>query len=200
MSILSNWVFWVVIFAIIFILAVIGYITESRKKEKKAPVELKTEAIPAAAPTPPVDNSNVLSPVDSGAVLNLDNGTWNNNQPVENVAVQSGLADDWSVMPEVSNSNVQNMDASQSGVPFPASETPVVEPAPVAEPVVETPAVEPAPVAEPVVETPAVEPAPVAEPVVETPVVEATPVVEPASEAPVVEAAPTEQSDTDIWK
>ena len=191
MGFLSNWIFLVILFAIIFVLALIGYITESRKKEKVAPVELKAEAIPAAnpAPAPAADNSNVLSPVDPGAVLNLDNGTWNNSGSVDNnnVTVQSQPADDWSVMPAVDNS-------AQASVPFPVAEpvveAPVVEAAPVAEPVVETPAVEAAPVAEPVVEAPVVEAAPVAEPVVEAPVVEAAPVAEPVVEAPVVEAAP----------
>ena len=145
MNFLSNWIFWVIILAIIFLLAIVGYLTESRKKNKKESSEVKPEVQPAeptVQPAPTVDNSNVVSPVNPGAVLNLDNGTWNNSVPAEPVVEQTTSTDDWSVMPEV---------------------------APVAEPVQVTP--EAAPVAEPVQVTP--EAAPVAEPVQVTPEVTA---------------------------
>ena len=35
MEIFSNWMFWVVLAAIIFILAIIGYLTDGLKKAKK---------------------------------------------------------------------------------------------------------------------------------------------------------------------
>ena len=36
MNILTNWVFWIIIAAIVFVLAIIGYLSESKKKNKKA--------------------------------------------------------------------------------------------------------------------------------------------------------------------
>lgn len=46
MEIFSNWIFWVILASIVFVLALIGYLTESMKKSNKDDKK-DTEAIPA---------------------------------------------------------------------------------------------------------------------------------------------------------
>ena len=76
MEIFSNWIFWVILASIVFVLALIGYLTESMKKsnkddkkdtEAKDDNQVNTEATPAQ------------------------------EEPV----VTETLADDWMTMPEV---------------------------------------------------------------------------------------------------
>lgn len=78
MEIFSNWIFWVVLASIVFVLALIGYLTESMKKAKK---EDKKEE------KPEVNEVEV-----------------NNVQPVqpEPVVTETNVpTDDWMAMPEV---------------------------------------------------------------------------------------------------
>lgn len=75
MEIFSNWVFWVVLASIVFVLALIGYLTESMKKPKKE------------------ENAEKEEPMkEEPTVLN------SNEQPTEPVT------NDWMTMPPVSNS------------------------------------------------------------------------------------------------
>ena len=173
MNILTNWIFWVIIAAIVFVLALIGYLAESRKKNKK--LEESNTSADGVSATPNVEST-----------------------PASNNEVQSAPvnATDFNVMPEVnsttvsqpseiiSNSNIDStvFDASSS-IETPAA--PVAEQTIVQEsaPVVETPV---APVSAPVVEQTTVqESVPVVEtpaaPVVETPVAPVEPTIEPAS-------------------
>lgn len=173
MNILTNWIFWVIIAAIVFVLALIGYLAESRKKNKK--LEESNTSADGVSATPNVEST-----------------------PASNNEVQSAPvnATDFNVMPEVnsttvsqpseiiSNSNIDStvFDASSS-IETPAA--PVAEQTTVQEsaPVVETPV---APVSAPVVEQTTVqESVPVVEtpaaPVVETPVAPVEPTIEPAS-------------------
>lgn len=74
MEIFSNWIFWVVLASIVFVLFLIGYLTESMKKDKKDDKK-KEES---------TNVPDVSTPVTS--------------EPAEvNVAAQN---DDWTVMPK----------------------------------------------------------------------------------------------------
>lgn len=44
MELFSNWMFWVILAAILFILAIIGYLSESKKKSKKKEVSNETSS------------------------------------------------------------------------------------------------------------------------------------------------------------
>lgn len=78
MEIFSNWIFWVVLASIVFVLALIGYLTESMKKDKK---EDKKEEEPAM-------ESEVNTPVTP--------------EPSEvNIPAKD---DDWTTMPKVDSS------------------------------------------------------------------------------------------------
>ena len=89
MDIFSNWIFWVVLAAILFILAIIGYLSESRKRSKKKE-ENKNE-------TSINDNPNVVASTTTDAVSAVKN-------------------DDWTTMPEVSVAplNVENNAQTQA--------------------------------------------------------------------------------------
>ena len=77
MEILSSWIFWVILASIVFVLALIGYLTESMKKSKK-------------------DEKKDTEVKD-------DNEVNNNVTPVsEEPVVTEVKADDWMTMPEVS--------------------------------------------------------------------------------------------------
>ena len=192
MNILTNWIFWVIIAAIVFVLALIGYLAESRKKNKK--LEESNTSADGVSATPNVEST-----------------------PASNNEVQSApvTATDFNVMPEVNSTTVSQpseiiSNSNLDSTVFDASSSIETPAAPVAEqtivqesaPVVETPvAPVSAPVAEqttvqesaPVVETPV---APVSAPVVEqTTVQESVPVVEtpaaPVVETPVAPVEPT---------
>ena len=78
MEIFSNWIFWVVLASIVFVLALIGYLTESMKKDKK---EDKKKEEPDVVP-------EVTAPVTP--------------EPSEvNIPAQN---DDWTTMPKVDSS------------------------------------------------------------------------------------------------
>ena len=46
MEIFSNWIFWVILASIVFVLALIGYLTESMKKTKEEKKEEPKEEEP----------------------------------------------------------------------------------------------------------------------------------------------------------
>ena len=77
MEILSSWIFWVILASIVFVLALIGYLTESMKKSKK-------------------DEKKDTDVKDVNEVNN--NVTPVSEEPV----VTEVKADDWMTMPEVS--------------------------------------------------------------------------------------------------
>lgn len=77
MEILSSWIFWVILASIVFVLALIGYLTESMKKSKK-------------------DEKKDTDVKDVNEVNN--NVTPASEEPV----VTEVKADDWMTMPEVS--------------------------------------------------------------------------------------------------
>lgn len=76
MEIFSNWVFWVILASIIFVLALIGYLTESMKKPNKTDENKEDDK-----------NDNK---VDTNVV----------STPAE-PAVTETPADDWTTMPEI---------------------------------------------------------------------------------------------------
>lgn len=78
MEIFSNWIFWVVLASIVFVLALIGYLTESMKKPKKEDKEEKNEE-----PVEPVLEEPKAEDVKPEPVVN------------------EVKADDWMTMPEV---------------------------------------------------------------------------------------------------
>lgn len=105
-AILTNWMFWILLIAIIFILALIGYLTENRKKNEEKKVDsnvLSESQKEQVSVDSAVDNNNVVTPLNSNATLNLDNGTWSNQKPLETSSVQPDLNSDWSEMPQVNN-------------------------------------------------------------------------------------------------
>ena len=75
MEILSNWVFWVILASIVFVLALIGYLTESMKKPKKDEEKKDTDSNEVNTDAIPVQEEPVVTEVK---------------------------ADDWMTMPEVS--------------------------------------------------------------------------------------------------
>ena len=132
MNIFTNWIFWVIVAAIVFVLAIIGYLSESKKKNKKA-LESDSSA----------NETNVVSNVD------VTSAKINETQPT----LASSINDsDFNVMPEINSVTVSqpsqtisnsSLDSSVFGVPS-TLETPVAAPAEIA-PVVETPvSIEPA--------------------------------------------------------
>ena len=78
MEIFSNWIFWVVLASIVFVLALIGYLTESMKKDKKEDKKKEEpDVVPevTASVTPETNEVNI---------------------PAQN--------DDWTTMPKVDSS------------------------------------------------------------------------------------------------
>lgn len=78
MEIFSNWIFWVVLASIVFVLALIGYLTESMKKDKKEDKKKEEPAMESEVNTP-------VTPEPSEV-----------NIPAQN--------DDWTTMPKVDSS------------------------------------------------------------------------------------------------
>ena len=78
MDIFSDWVFWVIVAAIVFIMALIGYLAEGTSLAKKKKNEAK----------PNEDNKSVDN-LENTNIVNNNQGTINN---------------DWTVLPETSDS------------------------------------------------------------------------------------------------
>lgn len=108
MEIFSNYMFWVVLAAIVFIFAMIGFLAENSKKKhekgekkKKVNEDIKTEAI----------NQNITEGLE-GNTLNLNSVPQTEPQnPVDN----------FSTMPDVPAQNVQ-----ENTINTPATEQPAV--------------------------------------------------------------------------
>lgn len=100
MEMFSNWIFWVVLCSIIFVFALIGFLSENSKKKK----EKKKETSEVKTSEEAINTS--ITDVPEGSTLNLDNGTWNNQVTIESNKVSS---DDFSKLPEV---NVQSIGGS----------------------------------------------------------------------------------------
>lgn len=179
MDILSDWRFWVIIAAILFILALIGFLTDGLRKSKKEKEEVKQPEKPEEGNVQPVAPAEPVTPVETAV----------NN--------------DWTSMPEVKPLEEVKVDTLETPVENVAEstvETPLFEmPTEVKS--------EEAPVVEQSLETP-VETVPTLDETttfVETPSV-GTPEVKPEEVAgvqPTVQAS-TEQStenpvETDIW-
>ena len=97
MEIFSNWIFWVVLASIVFVLALIGYLTESMKKPKKEDKEEKNEE--AVEPVLMETKTEDVKP-----------------EPVVNEV----KTDDWMTMPEVNKpleevkvSNIQDVGVNE---------------------------------------------------------------------------------------
>ena len=181
MSILTNWIFWVIIAFIVFILAIIGYLSESRKRSSE----------------------NDISSDETNNVSNL-NVSQKEVQADSNTSLSES---DFNVMPEINSTTVSkssdiisnsNLGSDVFSVPPTLSGSPVMEStlaintpaAPVAEMPVSPTTVAEAPVVTSVESAPAVNV--VVSPVEPAPVVSATPAA-PVAEAPVttsVESAP----------
>ena len=97
MELFSNWMFWVILAAILFILAIIGYLSESKKKSKKKEVSNETSSNNSAASVETVE-----SPVQTPA---------------------SAQTDDFTVMPEV---KVETLNDVKPAEPMQAPATSVV--------------------------------------------------------------------------
>ena len=120
MAFLSNWIFWVIIALIVFVLALIGYLSDSKKKSESVKEEVKKDD------TSDVKTTEVKAEESS----------------VETNASELSPADEWSVMPGVDSVSVGEIAPTEA----PVAETPapevVSEIAPTEAPVVETPAPE----------------------------------------------------------
>lgn len=90
MEIFANWIFWVSLASIIFLFALIGYLSDSKrkKKESESPSVKPTDSI-LEAKTDVADNSDITEMPEPGSTLNLDNGTWGNSNSNETVSVDS---------------------------------------------------------------------------------------------------------------
>ena len=86
MNILTNWVFWIIIAAIVFVLAIIGYLSESKKKDNK---------------TKEVNNDFSNDTASS----NVDNVSTLTNE-VQSVVNSPSVASDFNVMPEINSTTV----------------------------------------------------------------------------------------------
>lgn len=78
MEIFSNWIFWVVLASIVFVLALIGYLTESMKKDKKDDKKKEEPDVVPEVTAPVTPETNEV------------------NIPAQN--------DDWTTMPKVDSS------------------------------------------------------------------------------------------------
>ncbi len=78
MEIFSNWIFWVVLASIVFVLALIGYLTESMKKDKKDDKKKEEPDVVLEVTTSVTPETNEV------------------NIPAQN--------DDWTTMPKVDSS------------------------------------------------------------------------------------------------
>lgn len=78
MEIFSNWIFWVVLASIVFVLALIGYLTESMKKDKKDDKKKEEPDVVPEVTTSVTPETNEV------------------NIPAQN--------DDWTTMPKVDSS------------------------------------------------------------------------------------------------
>ena len=155
MSILTNWIFWIIVSAIVLLLAIVGYLSESRKKSENV-----------------LNSENNIS--NDSKDITSSNSSDINNQATDVSSNGTVSLDDWSVMPDVSS--ISN-GSGDTVVEQPAS-APVVE-QPVSAPVEQTPvveqpvsaSVEQAPVVEQTISAP-VEQAPVVEPSIQTSFIE----------------------------
>ena len=84
MSFLSNWIFWIIVAFIVFLLSAVGYLSESRKKNKEV-----------------VEEQNDF--VDNSSMVSGDSSQTTDNSSVEVVNETAGLNDEWNVMPEVNS-------------------------------------------------------------------------------------------------
>lgn len=153
MSILTNWIFWVIIAFIVFILAIIGYLSESRKRSSE----------------------NDISSDETNNVSNL-NVSQKEVQADSNTSLSES---DFNVMPEINSTTVSkssdiisnsNLGSDVFSVPPTLSGSPVME----STLAINTPA---APVAEKPVSPTTVAEAPVVTSVESAPAVSATPVI-----------------------
>ena len=101
MELFSNWMFWVILAAILFILAIIGYLSESKKKSKKKEVSNETSS-----------NNSVNNSAASLETVET---------PIQTPA--SVQTDDFTVMPEV---KVETLNDVKPAEPTQAPATSVV--------------------------------------------------------------------------
>lgn len=106
MEILSNWIFWVVLASIVFVLALIGYLTESMKQSSK-----KKENKDAEVNDTDDSVTNVVS-TPAPTVTTTTNDDWTTmpevNKPLEEVKVDS--------IDEVSNESPVSTDSVDAPV------------------------------------------------------------------------------------
>ena len=85
MEILSNWVFWVILASIVFVLALIGYLTESMKKPKKDEEKKDTDSNEVNTDAIPVQEEPVVTEVKADDWMTMPEV----NKPLEEVKVDS---------------------------------------------------------------------------------------------------------------
>lgn len=115
MEILSNWVFWIILASIVFVLALIGYLTESMKKPKKDDKkEDKTDGVTEVTPEattevkPEVsDNWDVMPDVKPLEEVKVDTISDVNEVPSTNTEELFAAPDMSQVTSEVSTNNVE---------------------------------------------------------------------------------------------
>ena len=155
MSILTNWIFWIIVSAIVLLLAIVGYLSESRKKSENV-----------------LNSENNIS--NDSKDITSSNSSDINNQATDVSSNGTVSLDDWSVMPDVSPISNGSVDPIvEQPVSAPVVEQTIsspVEQAPVVEQTISAP-VEQAPVVEQPVSAP-VEQAPVVEPSIQTSFIE----------------------------
>lgn len=173
MNILTNWVFWIIIAAIVFVLALIGYLSESKKKNKES-----------------LENDNASSN-DTNSNVEAVSTVNNEAQPAVNSQPD---ALDFNVMPEVNSVTEPQVSDSVVNTLASVAEAPSVSPV---ETTLENSSIDTVSVAEmPVNATSSIESSPVAEVPVSASVDTISTPVEPAAEASV--SVPTDTTSTPV--
>ena len=98
MELFSNWMFWVILAAILFILAIIGYLSESKKKSKKKEVSNETSSSNSV-------NNSAVSPKTVETPVQVQTTSQNDN---------------FTVMPEVKVETLNDVEPTES-TPAPAT-------------------------------------------------------------------------------
>lgn len=115
MTVLTSWTFWLIISAIIIVMALIGYLAEGtdlvKKQEKPKTDNIPVPEIKEEKPELPVEKQAVVSADSPIEILNIQNEPtiWSDNavmpderqEQVHNVPTQ----DNWMEMPVINNTN-----------------------------------------------------------------------------------------------
>ena len=128
MEIFSNWIFWVILASIVFVLALIGYLTESMKKTKEEKKEepkeeeptVNTETVDENVQTevkaddwmdmPKVETMDEVK-VDTIGTLSVDNNSTETPVAVSEATPTEEVTPEVSTLEEVSEPTTETLDS-----------------------------------------------------------------------------------------